>query len=392
MAGDRIAELRVEPPRIVAVRVMEARKAIGLNKAQLAKEIGVSRQLISDLELGHKQPGHETLIRLSRVLGQPIYFFTHKDAGGALEGSTFFRSTSAKTKVFNEQCIVWKRWLHRVWAYLAARVRFPAVDVPDADRERPEGGYRPEEIEEIATQCRRAWGLGDGPIANMPVLLERHGIPVARVGFAADHTDAFTGLMGDRPFMFVESDKFSGARRNFDAAHELGHVVLHRHVTQEQIENPEEHKRIEHEANKFAGAFMMPAASFPFEISSGRIDQFLQLKPRWKMSIGAMVSRCSELGIYDETQTLNLRKEISRRRWRTREPLDEEIRFEHQGMLRRGLGMVIEAGETTPERLLREVGLSPDWIERLTGFPASSFASAPVEPVSLELRSKLSPI
>jgi Zn-dependent peptidase ImmA (M78 family) len=162
-------------------------------------------------------------------------------------------------------------------------------------------------------------------------------------------------------------------------------VVLHRHVTQEQIEDPKEHKRIEREANQFAGAFTMPAASFAYEVSSARIDQFLELKSRWRMSIAAMVFRCSELSIFNETQTLNLQKEISRRKWRTREPLDEDIRFEHQGMLRRGLNLVLDAGETTPEALLRQVGLSPEWIERLTGFPSSSFVAAPVEPVHLEL-------
>ncbi|NTZ43826.1 ImmA/IrrE family metallo-endopeptidase [Altererythrobacter sp. SALINAS58] len=42
-----------------------------------------------------------------------------------------------------------------------------------------------------------------------------------------EKVEAFSFWSGFRPFVFLDSDKTSGARERFDAAHELGHLVLH---------------------------------------------------------------------------------------------------------------------------------------------------------------------
>ena len=41
-----------------------------------------------------------------------------------------------------------------------------------------------------------------------------------------------------------------------------------------------------------------------------------------KVSMQAMVFRCKTLGIFDEQQITNLNKQISYKKWRTREPMD----------------------------------------------------------------------
>ena len=50
------------------------------------------------------------------------------------------------------------------------------------------------EIEEIATDVRRFWNLGDGPISNVTLLLENNGAIVTRTEMGADNLDADTGL------------------------------------------------------------------------------------------------------------------------------------------------------------------------------------------------------
>lgn len=63
------------------------------------------------------------------------------------------------------------------------------------------------------------------------------------------------------PFIILGTNKGVAVRRNFDLAHELGHLVLHRHI-QFDLLSPEEYKTIEHEADIFASEFLLPEEAF----------------------------------------------------------------------------------------------------------------------------------
>src|SRR5205823_3964589 len=117
---------------------------------------------------------------------------------------------------------------------------------------------------EAATETRRFWGLGDGPIANVVRLLEHHGAVVVRFDFGVRSLEAFSqwGLPEDRPFIVLGDARGSPARMRFCAAHELGHMVLHRHLDPQVVARPELHALLEQQAHRFTGAFLMPAESF----------------------------------------------------------------------------------------------------------------------------------
>src|SRR6185437_9053940 len=102
----------------------------------------------------------------------------------------------------------------------------------------------------------------------------------------------------------------------------------------------------EREADRFASAFLLPRKSFQAEIFTSRLDAFVMLKKRWNVSIQAMVYRCKQLELFDEDQVTNLYKQISARRWRTREPLDDPavVPLEQPRLLKRALEMVVAAG------------------------------------------------
>ena len=53
-------------------RLREVREAAGLTQADLAARVGVSKQSISDLELGEKVPSLERAAAIARVLGQTV--------------------------------------------------------------------------------------------------------------------------------------------------------------------------------------------------------------------------------------------------------------------------------------------------------------------------------
>lgn len=365
--------------RLIPSRLLEARLAKRLNQTELASLIGVSRQAISSYELGDKTPEPSTMRALAGALGQPISFFTSGETPAFGEFSTnFFRKAGADTKRRNMACEVFARWLSQT-AYVFDEVaNYPAVDLPAFEpKSSTSSHYEDEEIEVIAEKVRDHFGLGLGPISNVVRLLETKGVIVSRVQIPDENIEAFSYWSGQRPFIFMASEKESGARARFDVAHELGHLVLHRWVGVDDIENKDRLKEIESEADRFAGAFLLPRKSFPNEVYSPRLMAFVDLKIRWKVSIAAMIYRCKNLGLFDEQQVTNLYKQISFKKWRKMEPLDgpNGLPLEQPLLLRRVSELVLENGRRQKDEIKSALSFAPEMIEQLAGLPAGYLAS-----------------
>jgi Zn-dependent peptidase ImmA (M78 family)/transcriptional regulator with XRE-family HTH domain len=369
--------------RLLPEKITEARESVGLNMTELAEEIGVTRQAVSRYELGTLTPSPEIMSKLIIVLGQPLIFFTSpRQRTDIAIGTSFFRSFKSATATSRRVCLRRKQWLIDAFNFVSKYINLPEVKVEQYYQE----AYSKEDIEDIAVKCRRFWGLGDGPIGDLIKLLEANGIVVARADFGLDKIDAFSFWYGDRPFIFLSSDKSSAVRSRFDAAHELGHMVLHNGLTADQLEDPVVLKRIEAEADQFACRFLLPVTSFPSEVFSSRINHFIELKKRWKVSIGAMIYRCSDLAIFSEEQVLNLRRQMSMNKMRTREPLDDVIPVENPAMLRKSIDLLLKNGVRMADDIVREISLSGSAIERLCGLQSGALETAE-PPVRLSLRS-----
>jgi len=358
--------------RIVPSRIRDARLAQQLNQSELAALIGVSRQAMSAYELGDKNPNPDVLIKISKELSQPISYFTAEERPVFGDFSTrFFRSFGVSTKSRNAMCTVMGKWFVQTARYFFDYVNFPEVSISPTS---PSGmRYTDDEIEDIAEECRHSWGLGYGPISNVLGLLESKGIVVCRYEFEGDKVEAFSFWNGSRPFIFLASDKKSAARARFDAAHELGHLILHRWVGAEEIEDPKILKIIEKEANRFAGAFLLPRKTFPSEVFSPRLDAFVNLKRRWKIAIQAMIYRCKDLEIFDDDQVTNLYKQISYRKWRTEEPLDDILSLENPILLKRAAELLIKSNKKSPDQILAELQINYKFLIKACGLSSDFF-------------------
>lgn len=358
--------------RLIPARLLEARLAARLNQTELADLVGVTRQSISAYENGTKVPEPETMACIAKSLEQPIAYFTRDELPTfGREGVLFFRKKGADTNRRDAASRVYAKWLSELAFTFDPIVNYPPVDLPMFEPGSRDGRYSEDEIEQMAETVREHFGLGLGPISNMVRLLEAKGVIVSRVEIPKENIEAFSFWSGDRPFVFLASDKGSAVRSRFDAAHELFHLCAHRWIAVEDIEDPSALKAIEKEADRFAAAFLMPRKSFPNEIYSPRLLAFVDLKRRWKTAIQAMIYRCKDLGIFDERQVTNLYKEISRKKWRTREPLDgpDGLPLEQPLLLRKVAEMVIEAGKIPTDELKLRVGWSTEWIGKLSGLP-----------------------
>lgn len=70
-------------------KLTKARIARGLTKKDLAERTGISRQMISNYELGKTQPGANNLMTIVAELDFPYNYFT-SESKSFYEGATFF--------------------------------------------------------------------------------------------------------------------------------------------------------------------------------------------------------------------------------------------------------------------------------------------------------------
>lgn len=160
----------------------------------------------------------------------------------------------------------------------------------------------------------KRWGLGVAPVTNMVHLLEAHGVRVFSLAPEHASVDAYSFWRGDVPYVLLNTMK-SGERGRFDAAHELGHLVLHGH-TRTHL-GPQ----AEAEANDFASALLMPASSVLARVPAGaNVTQILQAKRVWKVAAMALTYRLHDLGMLRSWQYRETCIELSQRGYRKGEP------------------------------------------------------------------------
>ncbi len=349
-----------------ATRLVEARIARQISRAELAKLIGVTGQAIAYYEAGERRPDMSIVLKFSEILGRaPSFFLNSGPLFGSGRGTRFFRSTGYRTNRLNDSLDVRLKWLWEVTSVLADIIKLPEPNIIPPPSTGADGFLAPD-IEHIATQTRRHWGMGDGPVANMVALLETHGVIVSRFALGSERVDAFSCWMSGRPYVVLGSGKQSAVRSRFDAAHELAHLILHRDVSQEELESPKTRARLEKEANLFAGAFLLPRTSFLGEFYSTRLAHLKGLKQRWKVSMQAIAHRAMQIGALDEEQYINFRKQMSAQKFLTSEPLDDELPFEEPGFLKKACALICGSGAFAAF----ESGLGTDLIEEIIGYSA----------------------
>jgi Zn-dependent peptidase ImmA (M78 family) len=272
----------------------------------LATSAGVSDRSIKAYEAGAMQPDDTTLAKLADALRFPIAFFTAEDLEEVPTEAASFRSLARMTAAQRHAAEAAGTFALALDDWIAARFRLPAVSIP-----RLGPGIDPETAAEVV---RTEWDIGAQPIPNLVHLLESKGVRVFSLVEDCREVDAFSFWRRGTPFVFLNTQK-SAEHSRMDAAHELGHLVLHWHH-----ESPQG-RDAEREAQAFAGAFLMPragvVASVPRDLS---LEALMVPKRHWRVSLAAYVYRLHRLGLITEWHYRSLIVDVSRRGFRTTEP------------------------------------------------------------------------
>jgi Zn-dependent peptidase ImmA (M78 family) len=283
--------------------------------------------------------------------------------------------------------------LREITGVVEADVELPATQLPAVDVPAQFGAITDEQIERAATEVRTYWRLGDGPIPSVVGLLEGMGCVVSAFAFGSDELSAFSQRAEDRPYVLLNSDEDACGRWRFNAAHELGHLVLHRAVSAAEAATPELHKLLENQAHRFASALLLPAESFSEEVYSLSLDALLHVKSRWRVSVQMMLRRSRTLELVTQDRYERAFRDLSRRGFRTREPLDDTLPIEPPQLLSRSIQMMLDEHATTRDALLHQLPYSHADVEVLAGLPRGYLsASSWGELAELKLRNVGAPM
>ena len=342
--------------------IKSARLFRGLSLSDLSNKTGITKQALSLYENETIRPEISKLVAIAQALDFPIEYFMSLDNFQVKTESTYFRSLLSTPKIARTAQSVRVEFIAKIYEILIDYVDFPDRNFPDiafsgrnafsecADEEETS------EIESIVTQCRKFWGLGFGPIVNLQKTVESNGIIITSLFTDKDEIDAFsqrTIINGNPVYIIVLNSTKNNVRTRFDIAHELGHIFLH--PWSENIEelSRQEFKERESQANKFAGAFLLPRESFGNDVSHypTKLEYYLHLKEKWNVSIQAMIYRTHQLKIISTTQYQYLMRQISKRGWRSCEPYDRPFNIE-KTLLQEAIELLFSSGEMKPYDLM----------------------------------------
>lgn len=329
-------------------RITLARKRRGLTLAELSDLARVSLQSLSNYETGRTAPRPTTTGRLARALDFPEIFFEGPEIDELPADGISWRARSKTPARTLDAARAAGSLAALLYDWIDQRFRLPVTDIPSLGKP---------DAETAAEMVRNRWELGSAPAPNLVHLLEAHGVRVFSLAPDYAEVDAFAVWRGATPFVFLNTRK-SVERGRFDAAHELGHLVMH--GSDRDCAGPE----AERQANDFASAFLMPASSVLGHMPSGaHVDQIIKGKRIWKVSAMALTYRMHDLRLLTDWQYRSACTELSKRGYRTDEP---------QGMKKRETSQVLtkvfqglRSAGVRPSAVAAEVGLTVDEMNKM---------------------------
>lgn len=271
--------------RFEPARLTQARARLGVSKTDLAVQAKVSPAAIGQYEAGVNSPRAEVADRLAKALQvRPEFFSVGRPLARMDSVNAHFRSLRS-ARVSDRQKALATATL--VWELAFALERY--VKLPQADLPLVPAGTTPAEA---AALLRRQWNLPDGPVKHLVANAESRGIVVAvRPLSEIDAVDAFSVVVLDRPIIITTPRRTENVfKHRFSIAHEIGHLLLHREVTEPTA-------TIEKEADAFAAAFLTPAsamdAALPQRLDLAALDR---LGRTWGVSPTSLIRRMVERG------------------------------------------------------------------------------------------------
>lgn len=349
-------------------RLKTARIYRGKTIDQLAQETKINKKDILAFEEEKYKPIIENEMKLANYLKFPREYFFQNDNIKVVVESTHIRPESPIPRVeeisYKEKLIM----THKLMSFIEGYIKFPKMNLPN-------NLNRNDDIETLASKLREHWNLKNGPIGNMVTLLEINGIVISNINIDKKGAMSFTQKQSvdkvSRYLISLGNDKKSATIRNFDLAYELAYIVANEANIQLKKFSKDE----------FACAFLLPRNEFLNDLDNvEELDDYINLKKKWIVPISAMILRAYDLGKINYKKYMYLMKEMDKKGWLKKEPLDENIKATSPVLLKKSVDMLIDNNIMNSKTLvdnLSNCGLSiyPEEIELLLGLKEGKLAN-----------------
>jgi len=245
----------------LARRLKAAREASRLTQEDVARNLGVSRSTIAQMELGNRAVTSLELDKLAYLYGRDIRAFLADE----------FRPEDALVAVFrrhpdmarDDQVLAAVRHSLAAGREITNLERLLGVDadltaLPAYPLKAPATRWEAiQQAERMAAEERRRLGFGDAPLPGVAELLEGQGVRTARADLPQD-VSGLTVADPDVGVLVVVNREHVPWRQRFSFAHEYCHVLLDRDEKGTISRTSQRDTLPEVRANAFAAAFLMP--------------------------------------------------------------------------------------------------------------------------------------
>lgn len=298
--------------------IITGRIAAGMTQEQLANAIGVTQAAMSRYENDLREPEPETVEGIAAALGVTTRFLerTSRPAAALAVDVHMRRRATAKPTVWRQmEAQLNMLRMHsdflREEVALASSLTMPGFDPFTTDPT------------DAARMTRSQWRMPSGPARSIIRWIEAAGSVVLMTDLGSQRVDGLSQWTADHPVIVVNAANPTD-RIRWTLAHEVGHLVLHREDTTDDMER---------EADAFAAEFLMPELLVRPELANLTLGKAVDLKRQWGVSVAALIQRAHQLGVLTDARRTSLFKQLSARGWRVREPASEEIAPEKPELL-----------------------------------------------------------
>ena len=317
----------------------------GMTRKELANKLDITEQAVWQFEKNETSPKTSVKLKMANLFGVRSDYFSQMSSDTNFDmTSVAFRNEAEMTRKTTDIQEAYLNTLDKFIVYLESIVTIPnqkIIKLVDLISQKKQDGVS---LEDIALFARNFLEISDDN-SDLLYQLERAGIYISERELPNDEDAYSIWSNNHRPFIILGIGK-TAVRRNFDLAHELGHILLHKNFEFTTL-SKDEFLEKESEANNFASYFLLPRKEFYRDMMNlvgkrvSNPDNYIELKQKYFVSIQALEYRAFKLGLLTPSQHSYFYRLINQKNYRTFEVLDDKIVVKRPSKIRSMLNSVL---------------------------------------------------
>ncbi len=361
----------------VGQNLARLRELNGFSRKDLSNKLSVTEQVIWQYEKDATTPSVQIINQLSLLFQvKSQYFFKAQSVPNQIElGNVAYRTGDRESRKKTKFEVTYLNFIDFYLRHLESFLQVPQPSIIQLHRQALKSLSATAHltnslIEKIAFEARQSLKVKRNQ--DLMYNLELSGIYIFEKDLGLKIDAYSTWTKDSRAFIVLGNVKKSAVRRNFDLAHELGHLLLHSQIDMEELSTLE-YKQVEKEANLFASAFLLPKTDFQSDFKwlthHSNPDAYLDLKKKYFVSIMALELRAYHLNLLTYQENRYFFAQINRKGYRKLEPLDDKLIPAKPGKVKSMLKLLLDHNIINLTNFLDQFRITLPFISKLFSFP-----------------------